>query len=317
MKNIIAISFAALGLLIIVFGHFHYENKLSEINERATKAIELSNEDDLVDEDEKGNVADTTTPSQKDDDTASTENNEEDSNNTADENEDVDGEEDSTNESGLTDEQISWMVANLPEQLQQKIIKKLFYSETIKIVAMGSESTSPEDNGWPALLNEQLISAYGEDTFEVTVASFGKKNSKEVVNEGLYEDVYDSNADIIIFEPFMFRDNGTVRVEHTLENLTTMVNEIKTELPDVDILIQPSHPIYNAYWYPKEIEALQAYAEEMDYIYLDHWTAWPDHQTQEIIQYLLDDGSAPSEKGHETWAAFLGEYFIASESDEQ
>ncbi|OZM56471.1 hypothetical protein CIB95_11895 [Lottiidibacillus patelloidae] len=316
MKNIIAIVFAALGLLIIVIGHFHYENKLSEINERATKAIEMSNEENEKDDSDKDTVDNT--PS-SDDDTESTNKEEEDSSNKTAENDGDDSTEDDgstgegENESRLTDEQIAWMVANLPEQLQKKVIKKLFYSETIKIVAMGSESTSPEDTGWPALLGEELISAYGENTFEVTVASFGKKNSMEVVNEAMYEVVYDLNPDIIIFEPFMFRDNGTVRVEHTLENLTTIINDITTELPDVSFLIQPSHPIYNAYWYPKEIEALQAYAEEMNYTYLNHWTAWPDHQTREIFPYLNEDGSAPSEKGHETWAAFLNEYFIASE----
>jgi Tfp pilus assembly protein PilX len=294
MKNLIAIFVSVLCLLIIIIGNFQYERKLETISKKAAQEIEINNNKE---EDQKEN-----------DEGTFSEDNEE-SSNLEDENNDSE----LSNELELTDEQIQWMVGNLPEQLQKTIIKKIHNSETINVVAMGSESTSPESTGWPALLNEELNSAYGESTFEVEVVSFGKKNSMEVVNEWLYETIYDMDPDILLFEPFMLRDNGTVRIEHTLENITTMINNIKSELPETTIFLQPSHPIYLATFYPIEIAELEKYAEQNDYLYLDHWTAWPDHQSEEITSYITEDSNSPTEKGHEVWAEYLSEYFIASE----
>ena len=51
--------------------------------------------------------------------------------------------------------------------------------------------------------------------------------------------------------------------------------------------IQPPHPLYQATYYPVQVEALAQYAEDNDIPYLNHWEAWPDQDSKEIKDYLL------------------------------
>ena len=77
------------------------------------------------------------------------------------------------------------------------------------------------------------------------------------------------------------------------------------------VLIQPPHPLYQATYYPVQVEALEQYAEDNGIPYLNHWEAWPDQDSEEIKDYLSEDASEPSAKGHQVWAEYLIDYFIA------
>lgn len=138
--------------------------------------------------------------------------------------------------------------------------------------------------------------------------------STEFIEGGMDEEAAAKQADMVVIEPFLLIDNGDVGIEESLANLTVFVEAIKEANPEVTILLQPSHPLYNAKFYPVQVSKLQAYADENQIPYLDHWSAWPDPKSEEIIEYLNEDQSGPSEKGLHEWSEYLENYFIHNES---
>ncbi|PFI26552.1 hypothetical protein [Bacillus cereus] len=63
--------------------------------------------------------------------------------------------------------------------------------------------------------------------------------------------------------------------------------------------------------YPKAIEGLKQFATQNGYTYVDHWGAWPDATTKAILPYLQEEFGFPSAKGHEVWAQYVTDYFVA------
>jgi hypothetical protein len=200
---------------------------------------------------------------------------------------------------------------NLPEAIQQKMENAIFSNQPVRLVIFGSEATSSDPKGWPNLLKHSLDDTYGSDIFSVTVKEYKDMTTTEAVQEDIAQEIIALKPDVILFEPFILNNNGAVPIEQTLEDITTMLTEIQSALPDVVVMLQPAHPIYNARYYPMEVDELKRYAKENGYIYLDHWTSWPDYKSVEIKNYLVEDDSTPNEDGHRLWADFLKDYFIA------
>ena len=75
--------------------------------------------------------------------------------------------------------------------------------------------------------------------------------------------------------------------------------------------LQPANPLFQAKYYPLQVEALKNYADRNNITYLNHWDAWPDTQSEEIKKFLIGEPSTPNETGHKLWADFLVDYFIS------
>jgi hypothetical protein len=211
---------------------------------------------------------------------------------------------------------VSQYTKNLPEQVTQKIEEAVHKDEPIQFVILGSKSTSSAENGWPSLLEKELLDTYGENVFEITIVEISDKTSTQVVQEQLYKEVTQLTPDLLLFEPFILMDNGEVEMAERLENITTIIDEFKKVNSSVYVYLQPANPLYNATYYPKEVEDLKLFAEQQSITYLNHWDAWPDYRTEEIKTYLEADPtiagkSVPNEQGHELWASFLTDYFIS------
>ena len=121
----------------------------------------------------------------------------------------------------------------------------------------------------------------------------------------------EEQPDLILFEPFILKDNGEVGIDHSLENASAVIASVKESLPQTEVILQPPHPLYKANFYPKQVEELQQFAEDNGITYLNHWEAWPDKNSEEIKEYISEDASQPSAKGHQLWADYLIDYFIA------
>lgn len=200
---------------------------------------------------------------------------------------------------------------NLPEEIVSKINGSVSSNLPLHLVILGSKSTSSDSYGWPAQLRQKLEETYG-GIFSITIEEISDKTSMEVVNEDLYQPIVNSKPDILLFEPFILTDNGKVRMEDRLVNITTMLDAFKSENPDMVVLLQPAHPLYNAKFYPREVNELKNYAEENEIIYLDHWSAWPEQTSRDLLNYLIEDSAEPNEEGHKLWAQFLMDYFVSS-----
>ncbi|MEH7381384.1 SGNH/GDSL hydrolase family protein [Bacillus sp. JJ1533] len=207
--------------------------------------------------------------------------------------------------------EIQGLAKNLPEDIQSKFSSAVENGKPLHLVIAGSSATPEEPAGWPSLLKEELEHTYGTDILKVTIKEIPDKTSSEVVQEGLYQEITDLSPDVLLFEPFILHDNGRVRFEERLVNITTILDDVRETLPNVSILLQPANPLHRAIYYPKEVEQFQQFAAENNYTYLNHWEAWPDHQTDAIAEFLLKGGT-PNEKGQALWADYLVNYFIST-----
>ncbi|WP_203289079.1 SGNH/GDSL hydrolase family protein [Metabacillus sp. cB07] len=213
------------------------------------------------------------------------------------------------------EEQPKWQkyAANLSAPLKEKIKEAQEGGAPLKLVAAGSESTSIQSTGWPALLQSKLDAAYGKNIFAIEVLSYPEGTTRTFLNENHMEDISKQKPDILLLEPFSLNDNGNVGLENTLLNLEEILSDIKQTSPEAVIYLQPSHPIFNATFYPKEVGALKEFAEEKDLTYLDHWTNWPDSKDEKIKTMLTEDQQTPNVEGNKVWAEYLASYFIKNE----
>lgn len=207
-------------------------------------------------------------------------------------------------------EAIMKLTTNLPNEVVGKIEANLDNKTKLHIVLAGS-SSSPEENGWPSLLKEEIETAYSPDLIKVSIVEFPEKTSTQIINEELYQQIIDLKPDVLLLEPIILYDNGRVRLEDRLANLTYMLDEFRSANPNLTVLLQPANPLYNAKYYPPEVGKLKEYAEVNEMIYLDHWVNWPDQKSEEMKEFVQD--LLPTEKGHEVWADFLIKFFIAEE----
>jgi hypothetical protein len=205
---------------------------------------------------------------------------------------------------------VSDYFSNLPESVQNKIKDAQSSGQPLQFVIYGSNATSDEKGAWPAQLTKQLEDTYGTNVFQVSVISEGEKTSLDVVREKSYKQVSELKPDIVLFEPFMLKDNGLIGVSNTLDNIETMMNSWKSANDAVTIMVQPPNPLYSATYYPKEVKELQEYAKQNNLTYLNHWEAWPDLEDSKMKDYLTEESNV-NENGNKIWADFLIKYFIA------
>jgi len=202
------------------------------------------------------------------------------------------------------------LTKNLPVDVSKKIEAALNDGHQIDLVIMGSSDT-PKEDGWPTLVKEEITNKYGE-VIKVTIKEIDDKTSTEILEEDLHKDIVELQPDILLLEPFILYDNGKVRMEHRLENLTDILDDFYEENPDLTVMIQPANPLYNAVHYPREVDELKRYAEKNELVYIDHWEAWPDQQSEKIKDYLND--SVPNEEGHRLWADYILNTFISDDT---
>lgn len=201
---------------------------------------------------------------------------------------------------------------NWPAEAVKGFEKAIEEERSYKVLFVGSDALGDDQTGWAADTKKQLLEAYGEKNMDVTIQVF-EQTSLGFVNEEGAAKIAGEQVDLVLFEPFTLRDNGEVAIEDSLKNVQNVMDETIEANPDTVFILMPPHPIYNATFYPKQVDALKAFAEENQIAYLDHWEAWPDPMTDEIKEYLNADQSQPNEEGHKIWAEYVTDYLISKE----
>lgn len=201
--------------------------------------------------------------------------------------------------------------AQLPSEVQKKIKNAIHTNRPVRLVIVGSKAISSSEKSWPALFKNELESTYGKRVFEVVVKEYGDMTTKEALEANVDKEIIDAKPDILLWEPFLLNNNGVIEIGDALQQIDTIIQNIQSALPDVTVMLQPPHPIYNARYYPSQVEQLQSFAKEKGYIYLDHWKAWPDYKSEELNDVVNENTDLPNERGHQLWADFLIDYFIA------
>ncbi|MCU5053052.1 SGNH/GDSL hydrolase family protein [Bacillus cereus] len=200
---------------------------------------------------------------------------------------------------------------NLPDAVKEKLKKAAEDKKAVNLVIVGDEASSSEKSAWAAKLTANLETAYSKGLWNVTVKEYKGESTEELITNKRDKEIAKENPDVILFEPPFITDNGKTGNGNSVVNTQKFVQALSTSAKGATIMIQPSNPVYGAKNYPKSIEALKQFATQNNYTYIDHWGAWPDATTKAILPYLQEEFGFPSAKGHDVWAQYVTNYFIA------
>lgn len=200
-------------------------------------------------------------------------------------------------------------IKNWPGEAQLSYKQAIYEKKPYKILIAGSTALGPESSGWAYILKDKLKVLF-HNTIDVSVKSYDL-TSTQIIEDRKDEELAAEKADLILLEPFILKDNGKVTIENSTENINKIIESIKSANEGAIILLQPANPLFQAKYYPLQVESLKNYADRNNITYLNHWDAWPDTQSEEIKRFLIGEPSTPNEIGHELWADFLVDYFIS------
>lgn len=207
-------------------------------------------------------------------------------------------------------EEYQKMSGNWPADAKRRFEQTLLEGIPYKILLAGSSALGSDEDGWASLAKKELEETFGEGAIEVDIQVFDS-TSMEYSNQNKVSDMIAAEADLIVLEPFTLQDNSFVRIEDSHAHIVNWISAVKEKNPDTVFILQPPNPIYDANYYLVQIEELEKFAETNDIPYLNHWSAWPSTDSEEIIPYLNEENEAPSEKGHELWSKYVTDYFIS------
>jgi hypothetical protein len=209
----------------------------------------------------------------------------------------------------LSEEEMKDSIQNLPDDVQSTILSAYENGESVSMLIIGSTAIGDKENGSASLFRDELQTVYGEDFFQIDTFGFDGY-SNEFVEELPTLEIADKSYDFVLMEPFTLSDNGYIPTANNHDNIETTLTAFQENNENTILMLQPPQPIYDANFYPSQVEDLKEFAEEQGYAYFDHWTSWPDPESEEILDYL-DDESNPNEDGAKLWANALAEIFIS------
>ncbi|MCZ2258643.1 SGNH/GDSL hydrolase family protein [Sporosarcina sp. G11-34] len=204
-------------------------------------------------------------------------------------------------------ERLLTLTNHVDESVQDVFIKRLEANEKVNFLIAGSTSMEDGAPGYAEQLSSALEEAYG-DFIEVTIEAFDKTSDLFIQNLSTEID-FDKGFDVVLFEPFTLNNNGEVSIDDEHQHIKIFQERLKEETEDAVVVLHPPNPIHAASYYPTQVSALNSFAESAGIPYIDHWKQWPDPDTDEINDYLDDNGS-PNKEGAEVWANVLIEYFV-------
>jgi hypothetical protein len=202
------------------------------------------------------------------------------------------------------------LIKNWPKEAQNSFKKAVADGTPYKLAIVGSLALGADENGWSEQVKDELMDTYG-DTIEVKIFQYDT-TSLTFVNGEKVDEVLDYEPQLVLLEPFALNDNSNgVGGENNQESIQIFKRKLTEQNEDAVLILQPTHPIAGATYFPLQIEKLKDFAEENDIPYLDHWSAWPVDDEEALGELLAEDQETPSEEGHALWAEYLVEYFIA------
>lgn len=199
---------------------------------------------------------------------------------------------------------------NWPSESRSAFKRALDEKRQFKILLLGSPAIGSSPTGWAYITQKGLISAYGDSNLRVEIKTH-TTNTMEFTNNNLQNELVETGAELIIFEPFLLTDNGSVKIEDSLEFIEMIIEDVNIANPETVFLLQPPNPIYSPKYYDTQVKALAEFAEDKNLPYLNHWEVWPDPASEEIKNYLDENTNLPNEQGHKIWADFILDYFIS------
>ncbi|GAE35779.1 SGNH/GDSL hydrolase family protein [Halalkalibacter akibai] len=193
------------------------------------------------------------------------------------------------------------------------LVKELTVSledeDSLAITVFGSASIAYDEeasSSWPLLLEDQLSELVENPSLSMVTVNVDRLTSIDIINSEYVNEVIESNPTLLLFEPFILNDNGVIRIEDSLDALEIMMQQLTDALPNTTIVLVPANPLPNAGFYLTQIEALENFAAERDYLYANHWTSWPSTDNEALRNYIAN--GRPNKDGHALWADAMFEF---------
>ncbi|GGA20578.1 SGNH/GDSL hydrolase family protein [Psychrobacillus lasiicapitis] len=196
-------------------------------------------------------------------------------------------------------------IKNADEKVQELLLNRLDAGVKVQLLIVGSSSMEEGAPGYATILTNALTDTYG-DFVETTVLPFNG-TSKQFI-EGMAEIAWEKGFDLVLMEPFTLNNNGVVVIEDEHRHIQAFEQKVLEEVPDAVVILQPSHPIFQANFYLVQIDSLEKFATRRGYPYINHWSAWPATNDPALKDLLTEDNS-PNSEGAKAWALSLIHYF--------
>ncbi|MBD3108748.1 hypothetical protein IEO70_10250 [Bacillus sp. AGMB 02131] len=214
--------------------------------------------------------------------------------------------------SGQVEKQTSDLVkfiSNWPEESAEVFKERLKDDKPFKIVLAGSSEIENDTFSLEKALQENIMETYG-NAIELSSITFDV-TSTEFLEEGHEQEIADLNADMIIFESLTLKDNGEVIIEDSHENISTIMQATEAANPNISFIVQPPPPLFEANFYPRQVEELKKYAEQSGIVYLDYWNSFPEEGTAERASYFTKSRDSLNAEGYALWTDYLLNYLIS------
>ncbi|WP_404334466.1 SGNH/GDSL hydrolase family protein [Planococcus rifietoensis] len=219
--------------------------------------------------------------------------------------ENTDSETQTTQTESTSDDSVNAeLFANMDEQVQELFLQKSSEGEALQLLIAGSEALESGDPGYAERLKTSLEEAYGE-SIEVTIEAVdGTSDSLQSVD-------LSAGYDLALLEPLTLMNNDRISIEDERQDVLDFTTRLEEENSDALVILHAPQPIYGAGYYLAQVQALGEFANIYGYPYIEHWDAWPDTDDIALKEHLSED-AVPNDKGAETWATELANYFIAN-----
>jgi len=216
-----------------------------------------------------------------------------------------------TVENKFPDEDVIAYTRNWPASAVDRFKQTLGDKKPFKVLFVGSPAIGSNTAGTFPNVKEKLIETFGKNNIQIGLKTF-KSTSTQLVNSNKQDEIASEEADLIILEPFILQNNyGLILIDKTLSDISNIMDDIKAKKPVTTFMLQPSFPLYKAKIYPNQVAEPKKFAKQNQITYLDHWSAWPDTNTEKIKEYLQSDQGAPNDKGNQVRSDFILQFLIS------
>ncbi|KHF38728.1 hypothetical protein [Halalkalibacter okhensis] len=196
----------------------------------------------------------------------------------------------------IQEEQTSYELGGLLEE----VAKQNEDEEEFLLMVIGSSAVTSveESSSMPQLLLPQFKSLLASQDVALTVIDVNNATSSEVLADNYIDKIIKNNPDLLVIEPFLLNDYDQLPVEDSLSNLETVMSELEEQLSDTLIVLSPAHPLDDD-GYLTFTDKIKAFSAKHEYLYADHWEAWPTVANE-----------LPNEQWHRIWSDYLMDFLV-------
>lgn len=192
---------------------------------------------------------------------------------------------------------------NLDEKTKAVISSRLDAGNSVNLLVIGSPAMEPAAERFKTNMKKAF------DSWVVVNSISLDMTSQEFADNDFADVKWDTNYDIVIYEPLTLENNGLVVIEDEHQHILDFKEKVMEHVSDASFIISPPHPIYKPNYYDTQVKALKTFTDSNKIPYINHWNNWPSTQSEKLLEYV-DTSYQVKEKGTKAWADGLTDAFL-------